>query len=88
MTNQQLIDGEHVEYVDAKVSVFTRPLRVVAAPEPRDELARRKQEDIPGQAKTLTERLNEAYDEEAEREDEEFFRNTKTYYRRRFSAED
>jgi hypothetical protein len=38
--------------------------------------------------KTLTERLNEAYDEDAEREDEEFFRNTKAYYRRRRNAED
>ena len=37
--------------------------------------------------KTITERLNEAYDEEAEREDVEFFRSTKEYYRR-LSAED
>lgn len=37
---------------------------------------------------TLTERLNEAYDEEAEREDEEFFRNTAAYYRRRRNVED
>ena len=37
--------------------------------------------------KTLTQRFNEAYDEEAKREDEEFFRNTKAYYSRRFSAE-
>ena len=38
--------------------------------------------------KTLTERFNEAYDEEARREDEEFFRTTERYYRRRFNAED
>jgi hypothetical protein len=38
--------------------------------------------------KSLTERFNEAYDEEARREDEEFFRTTKAYYRRRFNAED
>jgi hypothetical protein len=38
--------------------------------------------------KTLTERFNEAYDEDARREDEEFFRTTKRYYRRRFNAED
>jgi len=38
--------------------------------------------------KSLTERFNEAYDEAARREDEEFFRTTKTYYRRRFNAEE
>jgi hypothetical protein len=38
--------------------------------------------------KTLTERFNEAYDEDARREDEEFFRTTKAYYRRRFNAEE
>jgi hypothetical protein len=38
--------------------------------------------------KTLTERLNEAYDEDAEREDEEFFRSTSAYYHRRRNAED
>ena len=38
--------------------------------------------------KTLTERFNEAYDEEAKREDEEFLRSTKAYYRRRYSNED
>jgi hypothetical protein len=38
--------------------------------------------------KELTERLNKAYDEDAEREDEEFFRTMNEYYRRRFSAED
>jgi hypothetical protein len=38
--------------------------------------------------KSLVERLNEAYDEDAEREDEEFFRTTKRYYRRRFLSED
>jgi hypothetical protein len=37
--------------------------------------------------KTLTERFNEAYDEEAKREDEEFVRNLKRYHRRRFSDE-
>lgn len=42
----------------------------------------------PSKGKSLVERLNEAYDEDAEREDEEFFRTTKTYYRRRFHAED
>lgn len=40
------------------------------------------------QPKSITERLNEAYDEDAEREDEEFFRNTQAYYRRRRNAED
>jgi hypothetical protein len=39
-------------------------------------------------SKTLTERFNEAYREEARQEDEEFFRTTKAYYRRRFNAED
>ena len=43
---------------------------------------------IEEQPKTLTERFNEAYDDDARREDEEFFRTTKAYYRRRFSAED
>lgn len=38
--------------------------------------------------KSLVERLNEAYDADAEQEDEEFFRTTKSYYRRRFHAED
>ncbi len=38
--------------------------------------------------KTLTERFNEAYDEDARREDEEFFRTTGAYYRLRFNAED
>lgn len=37
---------------------------------------------------TLTQKINEAYDEDAEREDEEFFRTTKAYYRHRFSTED
>jgi hypothetical protein len=37
--------------------------------------------------KTLTETFSEAYDEEARREDEEFFRTTEAYYRRRFNAE-
>ena len=46
--------------------------------------------EVPPQhgAKTLTERFNEAYDEDARREDEEFFRTTEEYYRRRFSTED
>ncbi len=35
---------------------------------------------------TLTERLNDAYDQDAEREDEEFFRSTREYYRRRLNA--
>ena len=38
--------------------------------------------------KTLTERFNEAYDEDARREDEEFFKTTEAYYRRRFNTED
>ena len=38
--------------------------------------------------KSLTERFNEAYDEDARREDEEFFKTTKAYYRRRFNAKD
>ena len=38
--------------------------------------------------KTLTEQFNEAYDEDARREDEEFVRTTKAYYRRRFNAND
>ncbi len=38
--------------------------------------------------KSLTERFNEAYDEDARREDEEFFRTTEAYYRLRFNAED
>lgn len=43
---------------------------------------------IEEQTKTLTERFNEAYDDDARREDEEFFRTTRAYYRRRFNAED
>jgi hypothetical protein len=43
----------------------------------------------PGERRmTLTERFNAAYDEDARREDEEFFRTTEAYYRRRFNAED
>jgi hypothetical protein len=38
--------------------------------------------------KTLTERFNEAYDEDARREDDEFFRTTEAYYRYRFNTED
>jgi hypothetical protein len=37
--------------------------------------------------KSLTERFNEAYDEEAKRDDEEFVKNLKRYHRRRFSDE-
>jgi hypothetical protein len=37
--------------------------------------------------KTLTERFNEANNEEARREDEEFVTNLKRYHRRRFSDE-
>lgn len=36
---------------------------------------------------SLTERFNEAYDEEAKREDEEFVKHVKKYHRRRFSDE-
>lgn len=40
-------------------------------------------------SKTLTERFNEAYDEDAKKEDEEFFKTSKAYYRRRrFNTED
>lgn len=46
------------------------------------------QASIGERGKTLTERLNEAYDGAAEREDEEFFRNTRAYYQRRRNAED
>jgi hypothetical protein len=38
--------------------------------------------------KTLTERFNEVYNEDARREDEEFFRSTKAYYRRRSNSGD
>lgn len=37
--------------------------------------------------KTLTERWNEAYDEDARREDEEFVENVKRYQRKRLSDE-
>jgi hypothetical protein len=37
--------------------------------------------------KTLTERFNETYDEEARQDDEEFVKNLKRYHRRRFSDE-
>jgi hypothetical protein len=37
--------------------------------------------------KTLTERFNEAYDEDARREDEEFVENLKRYQRKRLSDE-
>jgi len=37
--------------------------------------------------KRLSERFNEAYDEEAKREDEEFVKNVKRYHRKRFSDE-
>ncbi len=36
---------------------------------------------------SLTERFNDAYNEEARREDEEFVKNLKRYHRRRFSDE-
>lgn len=39
------------------------------------------------QEKTLAERFDEAYDEQAVRDDEEFVRNLKRYHRRRFSGE-
>jgi hypothetical protein len=35
----------------------------------------------------LIERFNEAYDEDARREDEEFVKNVKKYHRKRFSDE-
>jgi hypothetical protein len=47
-----------------------------------------KERLIEEQPKTLTERFNKAYDEDARREDEAFFRTTEEYYRRRFNAED
>ena len=37
--------------------------------------------------KSLTERFNEAYDEDAAREDDEFVKNVKKYHRKRFSDE-
>jgi hypothetical protein len=42
---------------------------------------------IEEQPKTLTERFNESYDDDARREDEEFVKNLKRYHRRRFSDE-
>jgi hypothetical protein len=39
------------------------------------------------ESKTLTERFNEAYDEEARQEDEEFVENVKRYQHKRFSDE-
>jgi tRNA A-37 threonylcarbamoyl transferase component Bud32 len=41
----------------------------------------------PSGGESLTEQFNEAYDEEARREDEEFVKNLKRYHRRRFSDE-
>lgn len=40
------------------------------------------------EGKSLTQRLAEAYDEEARAEDERFLRNVKAYYRHRYSNED
>lgn len=53
----------------------------------RAEFIKRHEEDAKSsKKKTLTERLNESYDEEAEREDEHFFRASQAYYRRRRSS--
>lgn len=38
-------------------------------------------------SRSLAERFNETYDEEAKREDEEFVKHVKRYHRRRFSDE-
>jgi hypothetical protein len=46
-----------------------------------------KERVIGASLKSLTERFNKAYDEEARREDEEFVKNLKRYHRRRFSDE-
>lgn len=41
---------------------------------------------VPPKKKSLTERFNETYDEEAKQEDEEFFKASKAYYRNRFNT--
>jgi hypothetical protein len=62
---------------------------VTGSPQAIIELHADFREVAPREAgKALTEQLNEAYDKDAEREDEEFFFNTKAYYRRRRNAED
>jgi hypothetical protein len=47
----------------------------------------KKLQENPGK-KSLAQRLAEAYDEEAEQEDEKFFRSTKAYYNRKLNNED
>jgi len=75
------VDTEGREVVPNTATVPPRPVNVIWQSSGQVRL-------IGEQPKTLTERLNEAYDEDAEREDEEFFRNTRAYYERRRNADD
>lgn len=52
-----------------------------------ESLLPRETPQRPAESRSVTERLNEAYDEKAEREDEEFLKNVKKYHRRRFSED-
>jgi hypothetical protein len=88
MTEQITHVGKAEVEPDADVLIqYSEP--VTGSPQAMIELHADFREVTPREGgKTLTERLNEAYDGDAEREDEEFFRNTKAYYRRRRNAED
>jgi hypothetical protein len=88
MTEQITHIGDATVEPHKEVSIQYREA-FTGSPQAIIELHRDFREVAPQEdAKTLTERLNEAYDEDAEREDEEFFRSTRAYYRRRRSAKD
>jgi hypothetical protein len=88
MTEQTTYVGE-AKVDGAKEVSIAYPAAVTGSPQAMIELHADFREVPPREGgRTLTERLNEAYDEDAEREDEEFFRNTRAYYERRRNAAD
>lgn len=74
------VDTEGREIVPKTATVPSKPVNVIWQVSGQVRLIREDQ-------RTLTERFNEAYDEEARRDDEEFVKNLKRYHRRRFSDE-
>lgn len=87
MTEQVVQTVSNAARVNGKVDRFSLSF-VTASPEAGVRENAFTRIWLPAKNATLTEEINEAYDEDAEREDEAFFRSTKAYYRRRFSKED
>jgi hypothetical protein len=88
MTEQiTVVGGATVEPEDTEVPIqYEEP--VIGSPQTIISLHADFTEVPPRDDRSLTERLNESYDENAEREDEEFLGSIRAYYQRRRNAED